>query len=47
MLLNIYWNIEITPEKVIEEFSKKRSRKLQLYYVYEINIIFILITNKC
>lgn len=30
MLLNIHRNIKITPNEVIEEFSKKHTRKLQL-----------------
>lgn len=33
MLLNNHRDIKITPEEVIEEFSKKHSRKLELQYM--------------
>lgn len=33
MLLNIHRDIKIIPEEVIEEFSKKHTRKLQLQYM--------------
>ncbi|KAF0752713.1 52 kDa repressor of the inhibitor of the protein kinase-like, partial [Aphis craccivora] len=33
MLLNIHRDIKITPDEVIEEFSKKHTRKLQLQYI--------------
>ncbi|KAF0725684.1 52 kDa repressor of the inhibitor of the protein kinase-like [Aphis craccivora] len=33
MLLNIHRDIKITPDEVIEEFSKKHTRKLQLQYM--------------
>ncbi|KAF0725686.1 52 kDa repressor of the inhibitor of the protein kinase-like [Aphis craccivora] len=33
MLFNIHRDIKITPDEVIEEFSKKHTRKLQLQYM--------------
>ena len=33
MLLNIHKDIKITPEEVVEEFSKKHTIKLQLQYI--------------